>query len=350
MSQTMYRAAVAGLGFIGAGDQVSGDALGQRVENLPGTHAQSLTAHPRVDLVAGSSRDPGRRNRFTERTGGVRTYEQWAEMLEEQTPDIVSVATYSPYHAEVTIACARAGVRCVYCEKPVATSLRDADAMLEACAEHSTLLVVNHSRRWDPLYLEASRLISEGAVGDVHHLLVQWPGGRLGNVGTHVFDAVRLLLGRDARAVAGGLDDTGRPDCRGSEFHDPGGWGVISFDGGIRVFVDASESIDAPVPLSIEVAGSTGELRIHGFDASTRKWGREWAPIAIHADGRNSADRAVAEIVDCLDTGSPPSSSGEDGRQALEMIMGFHASAGRGVAGVELPLSGADREIRVEIG
>ncbi len=60
----MYKAAVIGLGFIGAGDQVSGDALGQKVENLDGTHAQALAAHERVELVAGSSRDEGRRIRF----------------------------------------------------------------------------------------------------------------------------------------------------------------------------------------------------------------------------------------------------------------------------------------------
>ena len=44
-----YRAGIIGLGFIGAGDQVSGDALGQRVEDLDGTHASALAGHPRIE-------------------------------------------------------------------------------------------------------------------------------------------------------------------------------------------------------------------------------------------------------------------------------------------------------------
>ena len=64
MAKSTYRAGIIGLGFIGGGDQVSGDALGQQVGDLDGTHLAALSSHPRVDLVAGSSRDEGRRLRF----------------------------------------------------------------------------------------------------------------------------------------------------------------------------------------------------------------------------------------------------------------------------------------------
>ena len=56
-----YRAGIIGLGFIGGADQVSGDALGQRVEDLGGTHLSALAEHGRVDLLAGRSRDSGPR-------------------------------------------------------------------------------------------------------------------------------------------------------------------------------------------------------------------------------------------------------------------------------------------------
>ena len=64
------------MGFIGGADQVSGDALGQQGEDLDGTHLQALANHPRVELVAGSSRDSGRRARFAARTGA----ETYADM------------------------------------------------------------------------------------------------------------------------------------------------------------------------------------------------------------------------------------------------------------------------------
>ena len=71
-----YRAGIIGLGFIGGADQVSGDALGQQVTELDGTHLFALQNHAEVELVAGSSRDEGRRGRFSERTG-ARTYANW---------------------------------------------------------------------------------------------------------------------------------------------------------------------------------------------------------------------------------------------------------------------------------
>ena len=77
MSYRTYRAAVIGLGMIGGADQVSGDVLGQRVDDMDGTHTFAYQNHPRIDLVAGSSRDLGRRERFEARTGAV-TYQELA--------------------------------------------------------------------------------------------------------------------------------------------------------------------------------------------------------------------------------------------------------------------------------
>jgi hypothetical protein len=94
MSTATYRAGIIGLGFIGGADQASGDAIGQVVANLDGTHAEALSRHPRVRLVAGSSRDAGRRERFAARTG-ARTYADWQELLEQEALDVVSVATYA---------------------------------------------------------------------------------------------------------------------------------------------------------------------------------------------------------------------------------------------------------------
>src|SRR5438128_11363909 len=144
------QAAVIGLGFIGAGDQVSGDAIGQKVADLDGTHSGALASHPQVRLVTGSSREEGRRKRFEERHHIRKTYADWREMLAAEKLDLVNIATNSPFHAEITVACAEAGVRAILCEKPLATRLSDADRAIRACRERGTILAVNHSRRWHP--------------------------------------------------------------------------------------------------------------------------------------------------------------------------------------------------------
>ncbi len=189
-----YRAGIIGLGFIGGADRVSGDALGQRVEHLGGTHLGALSNHPRVDLVAGSSRDSGRRKRFAQRTEAA-VFDDWARMLEQQL-DIVSVATYADVHAEIVLACVDAGVRAIYCEKPIAQTLNDAACMLEVCRQQDVLLAINHNRRFELNHRRLRDYIGEGGLGALSSVSAQWSAGRLGNVGTHMFDAILMLTSR----------------------------------------------------------------------------------------------------------------------------------------------------------
>lgn len=348
LNEKSLRAAVIGLGFIGAADQVSGDAIGQQVENLDGTHAQALDAHPQVALVAGSSRDPGRRQRFEERTGVTNTYADWREMLAEETLDIVSIATNSPYHAEITVACAEAGVAAVLCEKPIATRLADADAAVAACRRSGTILAINHSRRWVPMWNDVRDEIAAGTIGEIEHATAHWASGRLGNIGTHMFDALRLLLGCEPVAVSGGLDPIVPDDCRGEEYRDPGGWGVVEFSSGVNAYIDASHN--APAPIRVCVAGSEGEIAVGRNDARVELWSGDRRTIPVQTDRPTALDAAISDLVDCLTGGGQPACTGLDGLAALEVIIGFHVSDRLDRRRVALPIADADRDLEVPIG
>ena len=344
---TIYRAGILGLGFIGGADHVSGDALGQRVADLDGTHLTALTGNPRIDVIAGSSRDEGRRQRFAERTGR-KTYSAWKALIEQEPLDLVSVATYAPQHAEMVTACARRGIRVIYCEKPIGTRLADAEAMVAACREAGTLLVINHNRRFNPNYRRLHALIAEGKLGTLTSLALQWGTGRLGNVGTHLIDAALMLTGRRIRAVSGTLDLTGRPDCRGPRFRDPGGWGLLRFDGGLMATVDAPD--EGKTPARIIVNGTQGRALAGGDEVTLEFWNGQretWPSLRGEA---TSMDRAVAEIVAWLDGARPFSYAAQEAMHTLEAIVAFHASHARSAAWVELPLTGADREREVQCG
>ncbi len=346
-SSSTYRAGIIGLGFIGAADQVSGDTLGQQVRDLDGTHLGALSGNRRIALAAGSSRDPGRRQRVAERTG-CRTYEDWQEMLEREPLDLVSVATYAPHHAEITVACARHGVRAVWCEKPIATRLADAEQMVAACAAAGTLLVINHNRRFNPNYRRLRDLLAAGALGELTSVALRWGTGRLGNVGTHLIDAILMLTGRKVRAVSGTLDPTGRPDCRGPAFRDPGGWGLLRLDGGLMVTVDAAD--EARGPAGITVHGTRGRALTGGDDVTLESWDGRRDHWPGSRPQITSMDRAAAEIVAWLDGGTPfPYPAGE-AVHTLEAILAFHASDARNAAWTELPLKGPDREREVHSG
>ena len=346
MSEQRYRAGIIGLGFIGGADQVSGDALGQTVSGLDGTHYYGYANHQRVDLICGSSRDAGRRQRFEERAG-VPTYADWTAMLDAEEFDIVSVATYAPQHAEMVIACAEKGVRAIYCEKPIATTVSDADRMVAACEKARSLLVINHQRRFNLGHRRLRQLVADGGLGELTSLSTEWSAGRLGNVGTHMFDAMQMVASLPAQAVSGFLDLVGKPDCRGPEFADPGGWGMIRFGEDLLGMVEASDYGFADGSITIigtegraAIAGGSIALHFKNGDAD------DWPPDS----DMSGMDRATSEIVDYLDgAGEFPYDVGEAVR-TLEAIAAFHISHAGDGAWVQLPLAGGERHTLVNSG
>lgn len=333
--------------MIGGADPVSAEAIGQTVEGLDGTHLGALRDHDRVEVVAGSSRDEGRRARFAERSGAT-VYADYREMLERERLDIVSIASYSPVHAEQAVACTEAGVRALYCEKPITTTAADGDRLVDACRKHGVLLLVNHQRRFDPNYQRLRARIAAGDLGDLTSCLLQWGSGRLGNVGTHTIDAIRMLTSRQVEAVSGHLDLSRRPDCRGADFQDPGGWGMLRMEGGLVVLVDAADY--GTVPFHLGINGTLGRAHL-GADGVRLAWGdgrtEHWPVVRNEATFMHGA---VAEIVTCLDEGRMPSIPVDDAVRTLEAIVAFHVSHDRNAAWVSLPLRGEDRKREVRSG
>jgi len=280
----------------------------------------------------------------------ARTYADWREMLDKEALDIVSVATYSPVHAEITVECAERGIRAIYCEKPIATRLPDAEKMLAACEKSGSLLAINHNRRFDSNYRRLRDLISNGGLGEIISVNLQWAGGRLGNVGTHNFDAAAMLTSSRIESVSGTLDLAGKPDCRGPDFQDPGGWGILRLASGAKITVDAVDY--ATTPYLTIVNGTKGRARAGLFktefvlefvDGTSETWEK---PL-IRPSGM---DTCVSEIVAWMDDGTPFSHPAEEALNTFEAIVAFHASHARNGGWVDLPLKGEDRDWVVNTG
>jgi len=346
-SKVTYPAALIGLGFVGAGDKLAGDRIGQQVKNLDGTHLEALRRNERIELVCGSDRLADRRARFTERTG-LPAYAEWTELLEREPPAIVSIATNSPAHAEITIACAEAGVQAVYCEKPMATRLVDAERMLTACEGSGTRLIINHNRRFNPNYRRLRELIADGSLGELTSCNLQWGMGRLGNVGTHLFDAVAMIARQEIVAVSGTLDTAGLPDCRGPEYHDPGGWGCLRLSNGLMVTVDGADK--ARLPARITINGTQGRAHTGGGDVTVTftEGGEEYWPST--RPEITSMDVAVQEIVAALDADGPSPYPPEIPLGILEAIVAFHVSSENNAVWIPLPLPAEHRNREIRIG
>lgn len=272
-------------------------------------------------------------------------------MLKHERLDIVSIATHAHLHAEYTIAAAQAGVKGVLCEKAIATSLQECDAMIEACRQHNTKLLINHPRRFHPVFTIAKELIGEGAIGEVK--LAQCLGyGKLMHNGSHTFDVLRDFFG-EAAWVQGELVAT-------DDAADPDGRGLVKMQNGVAAYVDFA----SVQPFSFTFSGTEGQIVIDQWDEGCelinyelqdQRPGRPWFSYSpkravrrrYHAPQRHQPpmQAAVAELVAAILENCPPHSSGEDGRAALELGLALHASANQDGARVHLPFT--DKDLRV---
>ena len=131
---TRYRVGVVGAGRIAS-------TIQDEIEHgpfsflLPYSHAGAYAANPATEIVAVADVDTERCDAFGERWGVARRYADYAEMLGNESLDIVSVCVPTRAHTAVMEAVAGSGLRGVMLEKPIGQSLREADAMIAACAE-----------------------------------------------------------------------------------------------------------------------------------------------------------------------------------------------------------------------
>ncbi|MCJ7733274.1 MAG: Gfo/Idh/MocA family oxidoreductase, partial [Anaerolineales bacterium] len=118
---------------------------------------------PYVHCVASADIDMSRANKMVESYGG-KSYTDFNEMLEKESPDAVIVATPEFTHREAVVAAAQKGCH-IFVEKPFATSLEDADAMIKACAEARVKLMTGHILRFETNYAMIQSAIQEGSIG-----------------------------------------------------------------------------------------------------------------------------------------------------------------------------------------
>jgi predicted dehydrogenase len=171
-----YRAGIIGCGSIAA------------------AHAQGYRGVPGIELIAAADPVERARRELAARFSIPRVYADAEEMLRAEALDLVSICLWHPLHAQVTELAARYRPRAILCEKPMATCLREADAMIAACEAAGTKLVIGHQRRFNRSWTRARELLAGGAIGMPLMVTVETGEGLL-NCGTHVVDAIRYLLG-----------------------------------------------------------------------------------------------------------------------------------------------------------
>ncbi len=210
--------------------KLRGVVLGCRMGSA---HAHSMAYCEEYDLVALCDLNKETASHCAESLGVKEIYTDYATMLAEVKPDVVSVATPSNLHPEQTLQALEAGAKGICSEKPMAVCMDDARAMVERCKEAGVPLVVNHQRRMSTELTHTRKLIEEGAIGEIRMVRAECGGDMLSD-GTHLLDSIMWFMGDvGAEWVMGQVHRIGTPFRYGHNI-ESGAMAVMRLKNGVR--------------------------------------------------------------------------------------------------------------------
>jgi xylose dehydrogenase (NAD/NADP) len=295
-----------------------------------------LRASARNRLLAVASRDAARADAYAKEWGIERRYGSYDELLADPDVDVVYIPLPNHLHAEWTIRAARAGKH-VLCEKPLALSVAEVDAMEAAARQGGVVLAEAFMYRHHPQTLRVRDMVQARAIGALRfvrgtfsfnldrpedvRLRPEWGGGCLWDVGCYPLSFARFVLGTEPVEVFGsslvgptGIDETFA--------------GQLVFPGGILVQIDAG--FRAPFRTGMELVGTEGTIVV------PQPWRPEGLPIVLARGSVREEiavggdDRYLLEIEDlaeCVRTGRPPQVSLAESRGNVATIVALLESA-----------------------
>ncbi len=319
------------------------------------SHAAALALLPDADLVAVCDLVPELLEDFktvwAREWPDAATYTDYGEMLARESLDIVGVVTSDHRHADIVVDAVAAGVKGVMCEKPLATTLEDADRMIRACAERGVPIHVNHTRRWNPLMHKVRDDVRAGLIGPLNAVIAYHGGTRamMFRNGTHIIDAVCFFAESEPARVFARLEDgfehwdRYRGDGGKLPENDPGAAGMVLFRNGITALYNCSKGTSA-VSHMVHLMGTKGEVRVsmNGHDAvavTELEGSRESVTRSLHAAPYQvqSMPAAYAELIDVIENGGEGVSTAAEARKTLRILLGFLESHRQGGRLVDVP-------------
>ncbi|MBN1162058.1 MAG: Gfo/Idh/MocA family oxidoreductase [Dehalococcoidales bacterium] len=339
-----YRAGIVGCGRIGS--EFDTDPKRKTVS----THAGAYSASDAIELVAVSDLNEEKLVKCGRRWGITSLYQDYKKMLAEQNLDIISICTWNSTHLDIVKEALNNGVKAVFCEKPIADALKNADEMVKRCDEKGVILQIDHQRRFDRVHQSVRDYIQGGKLGNIQQATFYYTAG-IANTGSHMLDLLRFFFG-DADWVQALYSQVQAPNP-----DDPNIEGMVKFRNGVFCSLKPCD-VSAYNIFEMDCLGTKGRLKItrSGYDleyyearesdlfSGYKELFQSKPPLNKDAP-REFMTSAVSHLVECLKEGGQSVSSGQDGRAALELICACHESARADGKRITLPLK--DSKIRI---
>ena len=173
--------------------------------DLPQSHALAIARHTDFYLAGLVDTDPEVRYEAQRRFPDSPLFADWQTALSDVRPALAVIATPSEQRINAMKAALAAGVKHVFCEKPLALSRREAERIVDACRGANVGLTVNFSRRWSRGIAQAQARVAGGALGKPQ-LITGCYRGPLANNGSHLLDLALWFGGKltlDQRIASG---------------------------------------------------------------------------------------------------------------------------------------------------
>ncbi|GAB2936431.1 Gfo/Idh/MocA family protein [Nonomuraea fastidiosa] len=339
-----------------------------------------LPLAPRMAVLAGRSKE--RTEAAAAQLGWADVETDWRELVRRDDVQIVDICTPGDSHAEIAIAALEAGKH-VICEKPLANTVAEAEAMTQAAAKAPGKSMVAFNYRRVPAVALARRYVEEGRVGEIRHVravyLQDWivdpefplvwrlqkdkaGSGALGDIGAHIVDAAQFITGQNLLGVSAltetfikerplatesaGLGATGSAE-RGQVTVDDAALFIGRMSGGALASFEATRFANGRKnAMRIEINGSRGSLAFD-FESMNELWYSEggggferilvtepdhpyvgaWWPPGHGLGYEHTFTHEVKDFLEAIANGTDPSPSFADGLRVQRVLEAVERSA-----------------------
>lgn len=295
----------------------------------------------------------------------IRQYSDYHRMLEAEKPELVAIATESGKHAAIALDCIEAGCHLII-EKPIALSIADADAIIDAAEKKGVKVCASHQNRFNKSIQKIREAVEKNRFGRMfygtahirwcrdweYYSRAKWrgtweqDGGALMNQCIHNIDLLRWMMGDEVDEVIGMTDRLNHPYIEAEDL----GVALVKFKNGAYGIIEGTTDL---YPRNLEetlyLFGEKGTVKAGGQSVNKIE---EWRfsdaldepetvikkfaenPPNVYGFGHTPL---YADMIDAIRNNREPYVNAEAGKRALELVLAIYKSAAEGKA-IKFPL------------
>jgi UDP-N-acetylglucosamine 3-dehydrogenase len=309
-----------------------------------------------VDIIGVSDLEERQAKSCAKKFGISKWFTDYHQLLTEDL-DLVSICTPIFTHAQIAKDAAKAGVN-VLVEKPMATSIQEADEMIDACRQAGVQLCLMHNYRFVPCLVDARKRIVDGRIGRIvsiqatkyellpmswsHSSWFYYKWGLLEDIGVHMIDVINLLCNSELEDVkVFARDYTDNMDCLNHILS------IMQFKNKATVSLDLSW-VSGCIESSLKIQGTGGILNvdirnnhiqeIHGYStpledlkSNTKKSFKTMRAALNKTYFKGTLlyhEKIIEDFISSIANGTEPPVPGEEGRKAIAVMDAIKYSLG----------------------